>query len=305
MAKNRRKKKKKQEVDLKEVCIYTRVSSKMQEDNFSRDAQERICREFAERKGWKVYKVYSDVGSGRDIERDGLQQLMEDAKAGYFQFFCSARLDRVSRKMRDMLEILDELEKIGVSYASATEQFDFSTPIGKVARTMIMALAEYYSDNLSVETIKGQTERAIQGFWMQRLAAGYTSKKEIIETKRSILAGVFFKILANGTKVKLVRDIVSEKNLAIAEETAAEKEESVPDAMAIQDRNAAGMKLMFDLARDGVFSLQDIANELNAAGYKPTGRTGARSLPVWSPDSVAYALGNDFYVGDVWYRGER
>ena len=43
-----------------------------------------------------------------------------------------AKLDRLSRKLRDTLSIMAELEKSNIALVSVTEQFDFSTPVGKI-----------------------------------------------------------------------------------------------------------------------------------------------------------------------------
>lgn len=286
----RRKKEKKISLILsseEDAISYARVSSRMQEDNYSSSAQHRGNREFAKRKGWRIVREYTDVGSGTNTERSAFQEMLEDAKAGKFQHIICHKLDRFSRSVIDTLDMLQELEEYGISFSSSTEQFDFATPIGKVLLTLLAAFAELYVDNLRQETIKGQTERAAQGLWGSRLSFGYSPK---------------YKILADAETSK--RDEVALVNLFQVEKEAQAKNTFVPDATAIQDRNAEGVRLMFELASSGYASLQDIANALAENDYVPTGRGGGASLDRWTRDSVAYALKNLFYAGYVLYRGK-
>jgi len=260
----------------------------MQKTNFSVAAQHRANREFAERKKWVIYKEYTDVGTGTDMDRLAFQQMLADAKSGKFKYIICAKFDRFSRSVIDTLYILDELQKYDVLFCSATEQFDFSSPFGKLLLLLLIGFAELFIDNLRQEVIKGQTERAAQGYWMQRLSFGYTTKKEILE---------------NG-KGEEKRDEIALVNLYEVEKEAQANERYVSDDTAIQDRNATGVKLMFELAISGRSSLQNIADALHEEGYRPTRRAGIRTLERWSRDSVAKALKNRFYAGYVLYRGE-
>jgi len=63
--------------------------------------------------------------------------------------------------------------RLGVGYVSASEQFDFTTPIGKVMLVMLAAFAEWYLDNLSAETKKGKRARAEKGLWNGNPPFGY------------------------------------------------------------------------------------------------------------------------------------
>lgn len=292
----RRKSRKKKKISILtnsnevEAVSYARVSSEMQRDNFSVAAQHKANREFAKRKGWQIIQEYTDVGSGTDMDnRPAFQLMIEDAQAGRFQHIICYKLDRFSRSVLDTLEMLQELEQIGVTFSSSTEQFDFTTPIGKVLLMLLAAFAQLFIDNLRQEVLKGQTQRAEEGFWMQRLAFGYTTKKEILANKHNTER----------------RDEIALVHLYEAEEKARKEEKFVADATAIRDKDADGVRLMFDLALSGRASLQNIADALHEKGYVPTGRAGRLSLDRWTRDSVYKALKNKFYAGYVLYREKR
>ncbi|MBL8095448.1 MAG: recombinase family protein [Anaerolineales bacterium] len=144
------------------VALYVRVSSVAQViEGFSLEAQDRLCRTFAAQRGWVVVAVYTEPGvSAKDSNRPAFQQMLRDARAGRLKLILSHKLDRFSRSLLDVLIHLNQLEALGVSYVSASEPFDFTTPIGKVQLAILAAFAQWYLDNLSQEIAKGKTARA-------------------------------------------------------------------------------------------------------------------------------------------------
>ncbi len=157
------------------AAIYARVSTEEQfEEGHSIDAQLRLTREFCERKGWTVVAEYTDPGwSGRTLKRPHMQELLTHARAKAFDVIVVHKLDRLSRSLVDTLTLLNDLNKVGVSFASATEDFDFTTPIGKVLLALLAAFAQYFIDNLREETKKGKRERAFKGLYNGTLPFGY------------------------------------------------------------------------------------------------------------------------------------
>lgn len=159
------------------VVFYVRVSTDEQaEEGHSIDAQLRVLREFAARKGWTVVGEYVDAGkSGKSLRRPKMQELLRDAQATPKRFDVIAvhKLDRFSRSILDTIATLTRLKEIGVSFASATQPIDFTTPEGKAMLMMLAVFAEIYIDNLSTETKKGREERARKGFWNGHVPFGY------------------------------------------------------------------------------------------------------------------------------------
>lgn len=152
------------------AVIYTRVSTNEQIDGYSLDAQQEQCTRFCESRGWQVVRVYQDAGrSGLSIHRPALQEML---KATDYDVIVCHKLDRFSRSLLDVMSQLAALNERGVTFASASEQFDFSTPFGKVILAMLAAFAQWYVDNLATEIRKGKQERARQGGGMVRCALG-------------------------------------------------------------------------------------------------------------------------------------
>ena len=132
------------------VAIYVRVSSEEQVDGFSLSAQERFCKEFAQKRHFKVVGVYSDPGhSGKNDRRPGFQNMIADAGQHKFQAILFHKLDRFSRNVENALRYFKELNEIDVTIASVTEDFDFTTAQGRLYFRMMALFAQWYLENLS------------------------------------------------------------------------------------------------------------------------------------------------------------
>lgn len=163
---------------MKRAAIYIRVSTEEQaEEGYSLAAQERACRMYAEVQGWQVVQVYADEGlsafKDRIEDRPQLQQLLNDVAARKIDAVIVHKLDRFFRRVRLLMEVVEQFEHQGIQFVSFSEQMDFSTPVGRMVLTNLGGFAEFYSRNLSMETAKGKREKAQQGGWVGPIPIGY------------------------------------------------------------------------------------------------------------------------------------
>lgn len=162
------------------AALYARVSTEEQAlEGHSIDAQLRVMREFCQRRGWTVVGDYVDPGvSGKTMRRPEMQRLLLDARrtVAPFDVIVVHKLDRFSRNIIDTLTTLRELHLLGISFASATQPIDYTTPEGKMMLMMLSLFAEIYIDNLSSETKKGLEERARKGLQNGTLPFGYAPR---------------------------------------------------------------------------------------------------------------------------------
>ena len=93
---------------MKRAFLYCRVSTEeqSQDNHYSLALQEERCRGYAQQKGWQVAKARKDVGSGRDADRPGYQELLADVKEGAIDVVVTYRLDRLSRNVKDVYAFL-------------------------------------------------------------------------------------------------------------------------------------------------------------------------------------------------------
>ncbi|MDW8396879.1 MAG: recombinase family protein, partial [Anaerolineae bacterium] len=146
------------------AAIYVRVSSEEQTDGHSLDEQQLRCREFCQRRGYHIVAEYVEVESAKNIaDRPQFQRMIADARAGRFRVIVCHKLDRFSRDVVDGLTVLKDLTQYGVAFTSASEEFDFTTPVGEMVLTLLLAFARWYRRNLIAETTKGKQGRARKG----------------------------------------------------------------------------------------------------------------------------------------------
>jgi site-specific DNA recombinase len=139
---------------------YGRASTTEQvEEGHSLDAQEHAIVEFC-----RTVEVYIDPGlSGALVDRPELQRLLADAARGRFDVVVVHAIDRFYRDLQGLLSAFKQLQDLGVSFISISENLDFTTPWGKLALAVLGTLAEIYLDKLRFETSKGKKARARKG----------------------------------------------------------------------------------------------------------------------------------------------
>ena len=103
------------------VALYARYSSELQRDASIED-QLRLCRERAEREGWRIADSYSDRSiSGASLIRPGIQALMEDGQRQRFDIVLSEALDRISRDQEEIAGVYKRLTFAGVRMVTLSE----------------------------------------------------------------------------------------------------------------------------------------------------------------------------------------
>ena len=161
------------------VGIYIRVSTEEQAaEGYSISAQRERLKAFCIAQDYADYKFYVDEGiSGRNMKRPQFKKLMDDIKAGHIEVLLVYRLDRLTRSVRDLHNILDQLDKYNCVFRSATEIYDTSTAMGRMFITIVAAIAEWESANLGERVSMGQLEKARQGEWSAQPPYGFYKDK--------------------------------------------------------------------------------------------------------------------------------
>lgn len=115
---------------------YVRVSTVEQNE----------ARQFEGLKKHDIEKWYEEKVSGKNTDRPQLQKMLEEVQSGdtiYVHDF-----SRLARSTKDLLDIVENLNKRGVALVSNKENIDTSTPTGKLMLTMIGAINEFERTNL-------------------------------------------------------------------------------------------------------------------------------------------------------------
>ena len=160
----------------KRLALYTRVSTiEQSEEGYSIDEQERLLRSWAEKNNYEVYKCYSDRGiSGKDIKnRPALKELLKDAEEKKFDMVISWKINRISRKLADVLKIVDILEKNDITFKSYSEPFETDTPAGKMQFQMMALIGEFERGTIAQNVKMGMCAKAKAGEWCGGRVLGY------------------------------------------------------------------------------------------------------------------------------------
>ncbi len=147
------------------VALYARVSSQMQTEGKSIDAQLAEMREYAQARGWKIVAEYVDAGvSATRMDRPEFQRMLEDMKEGRFDIILVHDLSRLSRNVYDAFDIFAQLGQHGVGFASVKEQqFDYTKPHDRLILHLLTLLHQYYVDILKQHVSKSKRQRVRQG----------------------------------------------------------------------------------------------------------------------------------------------
>ncbi|USQ63675.1 recombinase family protein [Clostridium sp. 16K-1-R1] len=158
------------------IAIYCRVSTEEQSENgYSVDEQERLLEEWCKKMGYVIYKCYSDRGiSGKNIkDRPALKELLSDAKAGKFDMVISWKINRISRKLEDVLKIVNLLEKNNITFKSYSEPFETDTPAGRMQFQMMALIGEFERGTIAQNVKMGMIAKAKSGNWCGGRVLGY------------------------------------------------------------------------------------------------------------------------------------
>lgn len=160
---------------------YVRVSTDEQALNgLSLRAQKSRIKSYAQAHGLKLVKIYEDKGiSGRNMERPGLQELLQAVKNKECESVIIYRLSRLSRSTRDLLLLIEELFIQGnTQLISVHEHIDTKTAMGRFLLTIMGALAQMERELISERTKAALRFKKAQGERLGSPPYGYEWNKE-------------------------------------------------------------------------------------------------------------------------------
>ena len=168
------------------VYIYLRVSTTMQVDGYSLDAQAERMKAFAAFNDYEIVNKYEDAGkSGKSIEgRTEFNRMMQDIQSrkdgiSYVMVF---KLSRFGRNAADVLSALQMMQDYGVNLICVEDGIDSSKDSGKLMISVLSAVAEIERENIRVQTMEGRIQKAREGRWNGGFAPyGYRLTDGVLE----------------------------------------------------------------------------------------------------------------------------
>jgi site-specific DNA recombinase len=250
-------------------CALVRVSSEEQVDQFSLPMQVHKIEEYCHQQldaELPESAIFREEGvSGRPgtlKKRPGLSAAIEACLAGRYSHLVVHKLDRLGRNVGLVSTVLEQLDQHGIVFVSVQDRVDASTAAGRLYIAIFIAIAQWYSDNLSEETRKGKEGRRRAGLYNGILPFGV--------------------VRGEGTQAAPLPDL---RPLELVGS----------DGVTRHLFNHAGLLLAFTLCGQGL-SAREIAMQLNTLGYRTHGTWGSNPF---SKDTVQHMLGNRFYLGEL------
>ncbi|MBZ9534909.1 recombinase family protein [Cytobacillus oceanisediminis] len=150
-------------------CVaYIRVSTDEQaKHGYSIAAQEEKLKAFCISQGWElVGDPYIDDGySAKDLNRPKFQMMMDQIKQGGIDVLLVYRLDRLTRSVLDLYEILKVLDAHDCKFKSATEIYDTTNAMGRLFITLVAAIAQWERENTAERVQLGMEKKTKLGIW--------------------------------------------------------------------------------------------------------------------------------------------
>ena len=141
---------------MKRAAVYARVSTLDQ----TTANQLLDLRQMAAQRGFEIVEEYIDHGiSGARARRPALDKMMTDARHGRFDIVLVWAADRLARSVKHFVEVLYELDHLGIGFVSFREQIDTAGPLGRAVMIIVSAIAEL-ERSLIVERVRAGIRRA-------------------------------------------------------------------------------------------------------------------------------------------------
>ena len=137
---------------IKSVVGYVRVSTECQaESGLGLEDQINKIKTYCSLYDLNLIEIVVDAGaSAKSLEREGIQKIISGAKAGAFGGVVVAELDRLTRSMRDLHKLLDEVFG-AVELHSVAEKVDTSSAAGRLVLNVLMSVAEWERETIGAE----------------------------------------------------------------------------------------------------------------------------------------------------------
>ena len=166
---------------MKRAALYCRVSTIDQHP----ETQLHDLRQFAAQRGLQIVQEYVDHGfCGARARRPELDRMMEDARRHKFDVLVVWSCDRLARNTKHLLQTLDELNGMGISFLSQREAIDTEGPLGRAILVIVSAMAEL-ERCLIVERVRAGMRRAkLEGRQIGRSRLDM-NREQIVHDRRS------------------------------------------------------------------------------------------------------------------------
>ena len=162
------------------AVAYVRVSTPGQaETGISLEAQEAKLRALASLNDYVLADLICDEGeSGRSLRRPGAQAVLRMVRRGEVDAVLVARLDRLTRSVRDLVDLIELCNRKGVALVSAQESLNTGTAAGRMVVHMLGVVAQWQREDISERTTQALAHIRAQGRRAGTVPYGYVADED-------------------------------------------------------------------------------------------------------------------------------
>lgn len=143
---------------------YIRVSTvKQDKSGLSLEEQDRRLRSRADADGTKLDRVYKDDESAKDLDRPMIQEVLARIERGEISHLYVYKLDRLTRRLRDLDDLMTLFTKKNVALVSVTESIDTSSAMGRMMVNLIGLLAQWERETIGERTVMALDAKRMRG----------------------------------------------------------------------------------------------------------------------------------------------
>jgi DNA invertase Pin-like site-specific DNA recombinase len=163
------------------AALYVRVSTGEQ----NTEAQERALKDYVQRRGWTVQKIYRDQGiSGAKASRPGLDEMLKDCRHREVDVVVVWKFDRFARSLKNLIAGLELCRALGIDFVSVTEAVDTSLPAGEMLFQMIGAVAQFERSLIAERVKSGLANARANGKTLGRPPLRTLTRTEVASLRR-------------------------------------------------------------------------------------------------------------------------
>lgn len=185
------------------VIGYVRVSTGKQE--LSVDAQETRIRGNAMSNGTRLDEVIVDRESAKDLKRDGMERILEMIKGRKVKALIVCKLDRLTRSVRDLSNLIEMFDKYDTALVSIAETLDTKTATGRMMTKLIGLFSEWERETIGERTQTALAHKKGLGERLGNVPYGFTAPLNQRDEKgKTVVAG---KLAVNPVEWKIIEEM--------------------------------------------------------------------------------------------------
>lgn len=194
------------------AAIYTRISLDRTGASQSPERQEAECRQLCERRGWEVARVFSDRNLSafkRDVVRPEYEAMLRAVERRDVDVVVVYSLSRLARSTRELVRVIDLLDKTGGTLTAVADSIDTSTATGRAMTQIVGVFAQLEADQTRERVMSGHRQTArlgkMHGGGSRRF--GYTRQMEIIPEEAEVVLEIVGRAMAGESFWSLATDL--------------------------------------------------------------------------------------------------